>query len=445
MNLTITPTKLKGTITPPPSKSMAHRLILCAALSRGRSVIENVARSLDIEATLRCVSAMGTCVEDLGNDSLCIHGMGNSVPQADGPLIHFDCGESGSTLRFMIPIALAVVGGGVFTGSGRLMERPLQPYFHLFEEKGIFYEQKDGVLTVRGRLQPGEYRLPGDVSSQFFTGLLYALPLLDGDSTIVSTTAVESIGYINMTRRAMEAFGVKTDRKGNAFHVAGNQHFQQHTAAVEADWSQAAFWYAAACVGNDITVTGMDNRSLQLDRLVVDYMDMILNRPLRGGMTAAAPIYQAVESEKTPTAPPVVPHSGGCGVGLDVRHVPDLVPPLAAMGAFMNGSLTLKNAGRLRMKESDRLATVAATLNALGARVTEGADRLIIEGQPSLRGGVTIDCCNDHRIAMMAAIAATGCRETVTLLGAECVQKSYPNFWEHYQMLGGLIHEHTGE
>ena len=446
MNLTITPTLLHGSITPPPSKSQAHRLILCAALAEGESVIENVALSQDIQATLRCMEALGAAWT-LEGKTLHVRGIGGPAPfaPAGGDLPFFDCGESGSTLRFLIPIALAVAGGGVFTGRGRLMERPQKPYFDLFDEKGIFYEREGDALTVRGRLAPGEYRLAGNVSSQFFTGLLYALPLLEGDSTVISTTALESVGYITMTRQAMEQFGVVSRWEDLAFHVPGGQAFRAGNAEVEADWSQAAFWYAAAEIGNAVTVTGMNHRSIQLDRLIVDYAGMIRGDPLSGPKAAAGSVYKLSDGEEPSLPVPRENIPAGHSVGLDVRDCPDLVPPLAAMGAFMNGELRLKNAGRLRLKESDRLAAVTAALGALGAGITEEADRLVIQGRESLPGGVRIDCCNDHRIAMMAAVAATRCREPVTLIGAQCVAKSYPNFWEDYRMLGGIIREHLGE
>ncbi len=416
MNLTITPTKLRGTVTPPPSKSQAHRLIIAAALAAGESIIENVALSDDIRATLRCMEALGASW-NLGGNTLWIRGVGGSSPPTPtgGELPRFDCGESGSTLRFLIPVALALAGGGVFAGRGRLMDRPQQPYFDLFREKDIFYEQRCGVLTVRGRLIPGEYRLPGNVSSQFFTGLLFALPLLAEPSVIIPTTPLESAGYIYMTLQSMEAFGVvipQTRSLPPHFLVPGNRRFVPRRAAVEADWSQAAFWHAAQVLGSDVTVTGMDRQSLQGDREILPYSQSI---------------------------------SAGGRVELDVSGCPDLVPPLAAMGALMDGELRLHHASRLRMKESDRLATVTAALSAMGAEVIEEPDGLTVTGRPSLPGGCAVDCCGDHRIAMMAAIAAARCREPVTLLGAECVKKSYPNFWEDYRQLGGSIHEHSGQ
>ena len=387
MDIRITPGPLAGTVTPPSSKSMAHRAIL-AQLLAGGGTISNLVMSQDIEATQRCATALKTKGENL-------------------PLL--DCGESGSTLRFLIPIALTLRGGGRFTGRGRLMERPQQPYFDIFDKKGIFYEQKDGVLTVRGELTPGEYRLPGNVSSQFVTGLLYALPLLDGDSQIVLISPLESRGYVDMTLDVLDRFGIRVEVSEDGYRVPGGQKYRPCDLTVEADWSQAAFWYEARFLGSDVEITGLCESSAQGDAVI----DVLFEEM---GLTLA----------------PVG------GLELDVSGYPDLVPPLAAMAALRAGETTyLVNAARLRMKESDRLASVTKTLNALGAQVEEGPDFLKITGRDGLAGGVTVDCCNDHRIAMMAAVAATRCAKPVTLLGADCVRKSYPNFWEEYRRLGG--------
>ena len=218
MDVHIRPHTLAGAVTPPPSKSMAHRLLLAAALADGVSTVQNVALSQDIEATLRCMAALGASWERTDKSTLRVTGIGGKrKPFPEIP--RFDCGESGSTLRFLIPIALAVAGGGVFTGRGRLMERPQKPYFDLFDEKGISYEQTAGALTVRGALTPGEYRLAGNVSSQFFTGLLFALPLLGGGSTLVSTTRLESRDYVAMTRDALARAGVRVDGEAERFAV----------------------------------------------------------------------------------------------------------------------------------------------------------------------------------------------------------------------------------
>ena len=410
MNVTIRPQKLCGTITPPPSKSQAHRLIIAAALADGESVLSNVAFSQDILATLSCMEQLGARWEKIDGSTIRVQGLAAGAPvlQKDG-MPHFDCGESGSTLRFLIPIALAVAGGGVFSGRGRLMERPQKPYFDLFEEKGISWEQKDGTLTVRGTLESGTFLLPGNVSSQFFTGLLYALPLLDGASRITATTALESESYIAMTMDALKGCGVAVDvleGKQGSFFVPGAQRYAPTQRRVEADWSQAGFWYAAMALGNLVDVTGMSENSRQGDQVVADAFVKLC----RSG-----------------------------DVELDVADCPDLVPPLAAMAAVLKGTTSIVHAARLRIKESDRLSAVTAVMNALGAHIEELHDGLVICGLETLCGGVSVDACNDHRIAMMAAVAATRCKEPVTIEGAECVRKSYPNFWEDYEMLGGAI------
>mgnify|MGYP005792161299 FL=1 len=425
MNVTITPTLLKGVIAPPPSKSQAHRLLLAAALAGGESRISNVALSQDISATVSCLEELGASFRREG-DALLVKGMGASAmsPLRRLALPRLDCGESGSTLRFLIPVALAVRAGGVFTGRGRLMERPQGPYFDLFDQKGIFYEQKDGVLTVSGALESGEYALPGNVSSQFFTGLLYALPLREGDSTLVSTTELESAGYLDMTLQAMERFGVTARREGNIFSIPGGQTYRPADCTVEADWSQAAFWYAAAGLGSDLDIRGLSPFSCQGDMRIAAFYTALRGEKLARGAGLPLP---AGELDHSP-------------LSLDMAPCPDLVPPVAALAALTEGrQVSLVHAARLRLKESDRLAAVHEVLSALGAEVEEGEDFLVIHGKASLPGGVTVDSHNDHRIAMMAAVAATRCEGPVTITGAECVAKSYPNFWDDYAALGGRL------
>ena len=406
MDVRITPKTLSGTVTPPPSKSQAHRLLIAAALADGVSTVRGVAMSQDMEATLRCLTALGGHWQETAPGTLEITGIGGLSREKNGALPHLDCGESGSTLRFFLPIALAVAGGGVFTGRGRLMERPQGPYLDLFREKGIFCEQRDGVLTVRGALTPGEYRLPGNVSSQFYTGLLFALPLLDGPSTIVPTTAVESWDYILMTLDALAGAGIAVPepRRGGAFSISPHP-YRSFDRTVEADWSQAGFWYAAIALGSQLELEGLNAFSVQGDMAVVPHF-------LR------------------------LTHPGD--LEIDVSGIPDLLPPLAVMAAVRSGTTRFVNAGRLRMKESDRLSTVCAMLRALGGTCQEGPDSLTVTGG-TLTGG-TVDGANDHRIVMAAAIAATACAAPVTILGAEAVKKSYPDFWEVYKHLGGAVH-----
>lgn len=404
MDIRITLKTLSGTVTPPPSKSQAHRLLIAAALGSGDSTLSGLADSQDIQATRRCLCALGVRIDDLSPGTVQVHGLGNAAVEA-GPAPILDCGESGSTLRFLIPLALLVNGSACFTGHGRLMERPMAPYEDLFREKGFFFEKKDGVLTVQGQLTPGEYRLAGNVSSQFFTGLLFALPLLDGDSTLVPTTPLESRDYLEMTRSVLELAGVESRWEGDVLHIPGRQRCAPFEATVEADWSQAAFWYAAIALGSQLELEGLNAFSVQGDMAVVPHF-LRLTHP--GDLT------------------------------IDLADIPDLLPPLAVMAAVRSGTTRFVNAARLRMKESDRLSTVCAMLTALGGRCQEGPDSLTVTGG-TLTGG-TVDSAGDHRIAMAAAIAATGCSGPVTVLGAECVKKSYPDFWEVYQSLGGEVH-----
>lgn len=406
MDVKITPRRLSGIVTPPPSKSLAHRWILAASLAAGVSTIHNLTLSEDIEATLRCMSSFRCQWEWHGEDTLKVWGCINKERDRAGPPL-LDCGESGSTLRFLIPIALALEEGGVFTGRGRLMERPLGPYFQLFDKQGVFHELQDSALTVRGNLSPGEYRLPGNVSSQFFTGLLMALPLLDGPSVVVSTTKLESSSYTSMTMGVLARCGihVRWSPSLNGFGVEPGVYapFEE---TVEADWSQAAFWYAAITLGSNLRLRGLQGQSSQGDAAVIGH---------------AKKLSQAGE------------------VKINLSDCPDLLPPLAVIAALRRGTTRFTHAARLRLKESDRLATVAQMLKALGGAVSEEEDGLTVYGVSTLPGGV-VDGANDHRIVMAAAVAATRCHGPVVIRGAEAVKKSYPHFWRDYEALGGAVH-----
>lgn len=383
LTLRITPARLAGEITPPGSKSIGHRLLIASALADGGS-IQNLTESQDIDATDRCMRVIR---------------LGQRAEQV------LDCGESGSTLRFLIPIALALNGEGRFTGGGKLMERPQEPYFELFRERGIDYDLTDGFLTVKGTLPPGIYRLAGNVSSQFITGLLFALPLLNGDSEIMLTTKLESKSYVDMTLEALRLHGIQVEERENGYRVPGNQQYVSTHTTVEPDYSQSGFFYAAEFLGNLIKVSGMRPDSAQGDRVILDYV----NRMKRSG-------------ELT----------------LDVSDCPDLVPPLAVAAALRTGERTiLANAARLRIKESDRLATTTSELCKLGAQIAELPESLVIDGVAVLHGG-EVESHNDHRIAMMLAVAATRCDGDVILHGAEAVNKSYPRFWKDYVNLGGV-------
>ena len=406
MKVTITPRKLSGTVRPPSSKSQSHRLIIAAALARGESRLHNISPSQDITATLRCMTALGA--QAAGET---VSGVAEMGVEKD-PLPRLDCGESGSTLRFLIPVALAVAGGGVFTGQGRLLSRPMEPYEALFREKGVFYQATPDQITVKGILKPGTYQIPGNISSQFITGLLYALPLLAGDSELVLTTPLESAAYVDMTLEALGQFGVDIQPTERGWHIPGRQRPKAQELTAEGDWSQAGFYYAANGIGNDVTLTGMDPRSLQGDRVIADYAAKL---------------------------------NGPGEVVLDVSQCPDLAPALTAHAALRAGEVTrLVGAARLRMKESDRIDCVASELNKLGADIETFPDSMTIHGVPALYGG-EVSGHNDHRIAMMLAIAATRAEGDETIHGAECVAKSYPHFWADYEKLGGVFTQEEAE
>lgn len=402
MNLAIYPRKLKGSITPPPSKSQAHRAIISAALAEGNSLILNLQLSQDIHATLNCMRALGADASEHGG----IITGANARPGKFNKLPLMDCCESGSTLRFLIPIALVVAGGGEFIGRGRLMQRPQKPYKDLFDERGIRFERVGEKLVVEGKLEPGEFRVPGNISSQFITGLLFALPLLEGDSDIVLTTHLESAGYIESTIVAMELFNVHVERTETGWHIPGNQHYTaaREPVVVDADYSQAAFYYVANGLGNEIDICDMNPNTCQGDKAIVHY-EAMLDRP--GEVT------------------------------IDVSQCPDLVPALAVRAALRPGEVTnIVGAARLRIKESDRLDTVSTELNKLGAHVDQTPDSLIITGVDHFHSAV-VNSHNDHRIAMMLAMGASRCTGKVVLQDAGSVAKSYPGFWEHYFRLGG--------
>lgn len=395
MDIKVTPGLLHGTVTPPSSKSQCHREIICAALAQGESRLENIYFSDDINATLRGVSALGAKYIREADALRITGGTADTTP-------NIDCGASATTLRLLLPVALALYGEAVFKGVASLMSRPIEPYFRLFRERGIEYELNDNCLRVRGRLPAGKYVLPGDVSSQFFSGLLLALSLLDGESRMCAESPIQSRPYIDMTLDSMKRHGVGVTQGENEF-IIPSQHYASCGCTVESDWSHAALWFAARELGNDISIHGMNENSVQGDRIFMGYL-----HALRGGDAA-----------------------------LDVSQCPDIVPPLALAAALRPGRCDITHAARLRYKECDRLDAVSCVLNALGADVVQREDGLIINGVPRLCGGAAVDCRNDHRIAMMAAAAATVCREPVIIRGAECVGKSYPDFWRVFRELGG--------
>lgn len=408
-----------GQIFPPPSKSVGHRALICGALAGGGFIVRP-GDNQDIQATVRCLSALGARLSARkgGNAS---HGgceIARGLPDKIGAPLTLDCGESGSTLRFLIPLAALYDADISFTGGGRLMERPLTVYESCLGGQGVAMTRGENRFAVRGPLRPGVFHIPGDVSSQFITGLLFALPLLSGDSEIRLESPLQSASYVDLTLAVLRDYGIQIDAVDHRRYViGGNQRYRIRDYTVEADFSGAAFFLAAAALGRPLEVMGLNLNSAQGDRAFLQLLSQAgytLSRGAHGGI--------AVSSDHgfRPDA-----------LTVDVGDIPDLVPPLAALLAFCRGESRIVNAGRLRIKESDRLTTVARQLSRLGADITEGSDFLVIRGKPFLSGG-SCQGENDHRIAMMCGVAAIGCKHPVTLSDYECVAKSYPDFWNDF-------------
>ncbi len=419
--ITINPNRLTGKVKVPPSKSFAHRAVISAFLSGVECKVNNLSLSDDILATLSCISALGANTEfDPEKGVAVISRNDDKLPKK----ICLDCRESGSTLRFFIPIALCFCQNVEFTGTGRLMKRPLKPYFEMFDKLGIAYKKESDRLMITGKLTSGEFHLDGSLSSQFLTGLLFALPCLEGDSRIIIEGGLSSKGYIDITLEVLKKYGIKIENTDyHTFIVKGNQKYKQRNYTVEGDFSQAAFFLVAGALGCDITCTGLNENSLQGDKKILEIIEAV-----------GAKIEKIGISKYRSIATPVM-H----GITVDADEIPDLVPILAVLFAFCKGESRIINAGRLRIKESDRLAATCSELKKMGADIEEGDDFLVIRGNQVL-SGAEVSSHNDHRIAMSAAIAACRSEGAVTISGAEkSVKKSYPDFFEVYKKLGGNI------
>ena len=418
--ITITPTPLCGRVKIPPSKSYAHRAIIAAFLSGGKCALNNIAMSDDIRATLNCIKALGgSFSQSADKTTLIVEKNGNPL---NPPLL--ECNESGSTLRFFIPIALCFAENIEFLGKGRLMERPLIPYFEIFDKVGIKYNQNGSHLSVNGKLRAGDFSIDASLSSQFVTGLLFALPLLDGDSRILIQGELSSKGYIDITLDVLRTFGIEIENQDyKLFIIKGNQKYKPTDYTVEGDFSQAAFFLTAGALGGSIICEGLNPKSLQGDKKIFDIIEKIGARLEE----TEAGCYRAVQTEEM--------HA----VTIDADEIPDLVPILAVLLSFCKGESRTVNASRLRIKESDRLAAITTELKVLGAAIEEGTDFLVINGIQSLKGA-QVSSHNDHRIVMAAAIAACRSHGDVTITKAlDAVKKSYPDFFEDYAKLGGVF------
>ena len=416
MEMKISPSKLIGRIAAPSSKSFSHRMIIAAALAEGVSEVSGISSSKDIEATVGAMNALGAKI--FSEDSLyTVMGIKEPAEKAD-----INCFESGSTLRFIIPIAAALGCECKFYGSGKLPERPITPYIREFGKHGVSIVREEGVMpfSMSGRLTGGCYELEGDVSSQFITGLLFALPLCKEDSVIKLTSKLESKPYADMTVKSLAAFGIEIEESVSEngfliYNIKGGQKYRKAEVSAEGDYSQAAFYFVANALGAEITVDNLDPNSVQGDKKILEIVQKIGYNKINGRLSAFT---------------------------VDVTDIPDLVPILTVLGCFTDGVSRIVGAKRLKIKECDRLTAISQAMNNIGGKVTAKDDELEIHPIEKFHGG-RIDGCNDHRIVMASAIAATMSDGDIIITDADAVKKSYPDFWKDYRSLGGKAEEYT--
>ena len=391
MDITINPCKLKGRINAVSSKSFAHRIILASALSDSPTNIELNTLSEDIEATVSCITALGAKVKKINGGISVIPADRTKPPK--NPVL--DCRESGSAARFIIPAAAGFCPEFTVTGKGRLPERPFSALISQLRKNGVCADSDKLPIHFSGQLKAGEYKLPGNISSQYITGLMLALPQCDDNSKITLTSPLESSGYVDITAEVLSGFGISVKKTAGGFFVPAAEFVSPGNTAVEGDWSNAAFWLAADMLCGGVFVDGLNYNSVQGDMAFLD--------------------------------------SAGRDI-IDAREIPDLVPILSVIACAKNGTTRIVNAKRLRLKESDRIKTVCAALSSLGADISETDDGIIINGYGRLRGG---ECSgfNDHRIVMSCAIASLICDNSVTIHGAQAVNKSYPAFFDDFERL----------
>ena len=403
----------------PGSKSMSHRALIAAALSAQDTVITGLVENRDTEATMRCLSHLGASFEPQDDGHLLVHGIGKAFSY-DGAVI--DCGESGSTLRFLIPLFSLTEEAVTFTGHGKLMSRPQTVYEELFEKQGLQFEAAEDTLSIKGALKPDDYVVRGDISSQFISGLLFALPLRNRDSSITVLPPYESKSYVGLTMDVLEKAGIRFEETDATIHIPGNQTYQASALHVEGDDSQAAFFAVLALTSQKpVAVQNMAHESRQGDHVIVSLIERAGGQsiPMEGGYTFLPGKVKAFTA--------------------DLADCPDLGPVLFALAAVAEGTSVFTHCGRLRIKESDRIAAMKEELGKLGVLVQEDGDTVTIEGVPNIKGGVALDGHNDHRIVMALSVLAVRAEQPITISGAEAITKSYPNFFEDLRIAGAEV------
>ncbi|MCD8107385.1 MAG: 3-phosphoshikimate 1-carboxyvinyltransferase [Oscillospiraceae bacterium] len=411
MTKELIPGERTGTVLIPASKSQAHRAVILAALGLHDVGITCKGISNDIIATAACMNSAGANIE-IADNRIHVSPVGSQRSST------FECGESGSTLRFLLPVFGALGVSGEFLPKGRLIDRPLYPLDKVLKTHGMSIQKTESTIRFSGKLIPGEYEIPGDVSSQYITGLLMALPLLDGDSSLKVTGVLQSKGYVRMTEELLRKSGIQYTHTGDTYFIKGSQKPDMGDSfTVEGDYSNAAFYLCMGALSCDgITVNGLNPDSSQGDKAVIA-------------------ILKEMGADIAVSGNSVTVRKGSLkGVTIDASQIPDLIPTLSVVASVCDGETHIINAERLRIKESDRIASTCALINNLGGNAKELPDGIIITGVRNLTGG-SVDSCNDHRIAMSAAVAACASIGKVTVLDSMCVRKSYPGFWEDFSEL----------
>ncbi len=413
MDIKISSGKLSGKIDAVSSKSEAHRLLICAALSDKETEVKVLQRSKDIDTTAKALTALGAGIKYEGGSFFV-----SPIRQPCKSAV-INCFDSGSTLRFILPVAAIMSDETFFTGTGRLPNRPIAELIKAMGKNGAVFSGGSLPFRLNGKLRSGDYILPGNVSSQYVSGLLTALPKLKGDSRIILTSELESSAYADLTLFCLNKFGVKAEKREKSFLVPGLQKYQSpEKVSAGGDWSAAAFFLAAGVLGEPVSLWGLDEKSPQADRAVIDILCRF------GGKIS-------VSGDKVTAAPGFLR-----GIDVDISETPDLLPALSVVAAFSQGETRFYKAGRLRSKESDRLSACAAMINKLGGLARELPEGIVVQGKP-LKGG-TVEGFGDHRMVMAAAIAALFSQEASIITGAQAVEKSYPDFFKDFRRLGGI-------
>ena len=481
LDIKVIPSKLSGELKLPPSKSIAHRHIICSALAEGVSEISNIAYSQDILASIDAMKALGARFE-MGKDCIKVYGIGNKIKllEIDDKAsdkekrnkleakdiatresnnkdyiekLVINCRESGSTIRFLLPILTIFNKKFHIQAQGRLLKRPMDPYFKIFDMEGISYQKNQEEILIEGGkgLRSEKFYMDGKISSQFISGMMFLLPLLNHDSEIIIENKLESKSYVDLTIDCLSKYGIEIENNEyKSFKIKANQSYISRDSYIEGDYSQAAFFAVANALGNEVDILGVSESSLQGDRKIldllknfgasvnfVDYLefeDLDLEKNIDNELKNK----ESSLDEKSNRKKLLIRQGCKKGYSFDGSDIPDIVPIVALLASLSKGKTRISNIFRLRIKESDRLEAVDCELNKLGANIKSGEDFLEINGVEKLNGAVIVDSHKDHRIAMMLAIASTVCREAIIIKDADSVSKSFPDFWEKYRELGGI-------